>query len=69
MGQRVIALDRRRDDPVDDLGDDGLAGDRRQAVAGDTLIGLDLDEARLERRLAIDAGQRDVQRHVERSGR
>ena len=63
--QRIVALDRWRDDPVDDLGDDRLAGDRAQTMADDAGIGLDLDEAAFERRIALDAGKLDVQRDVE----
>jgi hypothetical protein len=54
--QRVVALDRRRDDAIDDLRDHGFAGDRGEAVPGDGGIGLDLDETCFERGLSLDAG-------------
>jgi hypothetical protein len=66
--QRVVALDRRGDDPVDDLGNDRLPRDRRQTVADDVLIGLDLDEAGLERGFPFEACERDLQRDVEGGG-
>src|ERR1700755_1571500 len=49
-GQRIIALDRRRDDAVHDLCDHGFTGDRRQTVANNAAIGFDLHETALERR-------------------
>ena len=68
MRHRVVADDRRSADAVDDLRDHVLLGDRREAVADEALVGLDLDMAAGERGLAVHARQRDVQRHVERSG-
>jgi hypothetical protein len=68
-GQRIIALDRRRDDAVHDLGDHGFTGNRRQTVANNAGIGCDLHETALERRFPLDARQRDLQRDVERRRR
>ena len=68
MRQRIVALDRRRDHAVDDLGDDRFARDRAEAVADDAGVGLDLDEASLERSFAINARKLDVQRDIEPGG-
>ena len=66
--ERIVADDRRSRDAVDDLGDHVLLGDGGEAVADDAAVGLDLDEARRERGLAVGADQLDVERNVERRG-
>ena len=54
-------------DAVDDLRDHIFFGDAGEAVADQAVIGLDLDVATRERRLAIDADEIDAERDVERN--
>src|SRR5207247_2187227 len=65
VGERIVADDGRAGDAVDDLGDHVLFGDAGEAVADQSVVGLDLDVAGRERGLAIDADKLDVQWDVE----